>query len=267
MMVIQSLLPRGTTIEDIRRESSKTAPIFPVLNANAILPMPNQQINPELFQGVHFSIQRINDAAGGKNMMGLQENAAESGRAVIARAEAGGVGRLPLFDKLRIWRKNVMLRVVWLIKNYMPEDQVIRIIGREPEMQMIPLDDMDIDSLKELKVDIEIDEAMKSASIKERNFMALKELFQVVQLPTEVTIPLMLEYTALPRAKREEIIKKIEESKQFVAQQAEVNKQQKMEEELGVQQAKKRKRDLERLGEDIKDKEEEIKEAQQSLFG
>lgn len=264
MMVIESMLPRGLTIEDIRREASKTAPIFPVLNSMAIQPIPNQPINPELFQGIFFSIQHINDSAGGKNTLGLQENAAESGRAVIARAEQGGVGRLPLFDKLRIWRKNVMMRVVWLVKNYMPEDQILRIIGVNPDLQGVELDDMDIDSLKEMKVDIEIDEAQKSDTMKERNFMALKELFQVTQLPPEITIPLMLEYSSLPRAKRDEIIKQIEQQKQFVQQQAMQAQQQKNQQDVQIQEDKRFLRQLIKQKEQIQDTNEEIQEERQA---
>jgi len=265
LKVITSLLPRGITIEDVRREASKTGPVFEVFAENAITPIPNQPVNPELFQGVSFSIQRINDAAGGRNMLGLQENAAESGKAVIARAEAGGIGRLPLFDRLRVWRKNIMLRVVWLIKNYMPDEQMMRIIGNNPENVQIDMDDMDLDTLKELKVDIEIDEAYKSDSIKERNFMALKELFQVTQLPPEVTIPLMLEYSALPRTKRDEIIKKIEEQKQFVMAQAQQAEAQKAQQDVERQQMRGALRELKTLEEDIEEKAKDVEEAKKDL--
>lgn len=231
--VISSMLRRGLTIEDVRREISKTAPVLDVYQHDAIRTWPNVPVNPELFQGIMFGIDRMTNYAGGKNALGLQENAAESGRAVLARAEQGGIGRLPLFDKLRLWRLNLTLRLVWYIKNFMPNGQIIRLIGADDDVQFIEVDDGVLDTLQEIKVDIIIDEAVKSDSMKERYFQQMKELFAVIPgLPPEIISNIMLEYSSIPQSKKGEIQKQLEFYKNYMQQQAEAAKQQKLSQEV-----------------------------------
>lgn len=243
--VMDTLLPRGFGLEDFRREFSSTTPVIPVLSHEAMQQHQNVPVNPELFQGIMFGIGRMNDYAGGRNALGLQENAAESGRAVIARAEAGGTSRLPLFDKLRLWRRNVTLRIVWLIKNYMPTGQMLRIIGTDDDVQYVDVDDGLIDSLHELKYDVVIDEAVKSDTMKERNFEQLKELFSTIQIPAEIALPILIEFSNLPGSKKRELLQQIESYQVYQQQKAAAEKEQKITQE--VQDSLKRKRIKEQL--------------------
>jgi len=203
--VIPSLLYKGYSIETARNEWSKTSPFIPVLDHKAFSPIPAGRIQPELFTEVNFGIQRMTDYAGGRNVLGQQENAAESGRAVIARAEQGGVARLPLFDRLRFWRQNTTYKAIWYIKNYMSPGQILRIIGKDEDVQYVELDDGILQSMREMKLDVIVDEAMKSDTAQERYFLQLKELFATVQYPPEITMPLMLEYMPLPESKKQKI--------------------------------------------------------------
>lgn len=239
MTVVEAMLAKGWNIEDIRREASKTGPIFPVKDHSAIAHLPNPPITPELFQGINFSLNRMADYTGGRNVMGLQENAAESGRAVIARAEQGGVARLPLFDRLRIWRKQVTQMMVWYIKNYMTSGQVLRFIGADEDVQFLELDTGILDTLKEIEVDIHIDEAVKSETAKQQNFQQLKELFSVVSLPPEVIIPIMIEYSSIPQSKKREILQMLEFYQGYIKEKAQMQKEQKLTQEV-VDSLKKR---------------------------
>lgn len=228
--VVPSLLRRDYGMEYLREELSKTAPIIPLLRHDALQFQPNQQVNPELFQAIQFGISRMTDYAGGRNALGLQENAAESGRAVIARAEQGGLARLPLFDQLRFFRLQLTYRIIWYLKNFMPPQQVIRIIGQDDRVSYVELDDQTLKTLRELKVDVLVDEAVKSDSVKERYFQQFKELFQVMPgLPPEIVTKIMLEFSNVPRSVKEEIINSLDFYKTYQQEQAEQQKMAKLE--------------------------------------
>jgi hypothetical protein len=263
--VVSSLLQKGFGIEQLRQEKSKTAPLIPVLQHNAIQEHPNTAVNPELFNGINMSIMRMNDYAGGKNVLGQQENAAESGRAVIARAEMGGVGRLPLFDHLRFWRKQGSERIVWLIKNFMPTGQVLRIIGADGDVEYVEVDDQLINSLMEIKYDIVIDEVVKTETVKEAQFQALKEYASVTQMPWEVIAPFLLELSPIPERTKREILDGLEVSKAMKEQQAQQQKQQKMTQEVQDSLFKAMLRKQADQGEEIKAQEQEAQRKEKNL--
>lgn len=263
--VVSSLLKKGFTEEDLTREISKTMSVIPVINHNAVEIREGPRITPELFQGINFAIMRMNDYAGGRNLLGLQENAAESGRAVIARAEQGGISRLPLFDALKRWRKSVTERIIYMIKNYMPPNQILRITGIDDEVQYVNLNDQIMDTLRELKYDIEIDEAEKAATMKERNFIQLKELFSIVQMPPEILFPLMIEYSALPKSKKREILEQMEFYQQYTMMKAQQEREQKLTKEVEDSLIRKRIKDEMTLAEKIQDEADKLKRKQENI--
>lgn len=226
--VVESLLRKGWTAETVREENSRTAPVIPVLSHQAIANLPNQQVNPQIFNNIEFSISRMQDYAGGRNSLGLQENAAESGRAVQARAEAGGIGRLTVFDRLRLWKQEVAMRIVWYIKNFMSPSQMIRLIGDDKDVYYVELDDGITSTLREIKTDIVIDEAIKTESMKERYLQMMTQAIQMLQLPQEVALPLIMEYLPLPTSKKEQIEKMLPEYQKKIAAEQEQARQQKM---------------------------------------
>lgn len=263
--VMKSLLHKGYTIADLEQELSKTISVLPVYQHAAVEFKQPPQMQPELLQGVGFAIDRMNDYIGGRNVLGLQENAAESGRAVIARAEQGGVSKFPVFENLRVWRHGVTIRLVWLLKNYMPSGQVLRIIGADNEVQFLSLDDGVLETMREIKVDIEIDEALKSENAKERNFQTLKELFHVVQIPMEIAVPIMIEYSALPKSKKREILQMMNFYKVYMQQQAEMKKSEKMEQEVVDSLKKKALKESMTLADQLKEVQGELKTRTQNI--
>lgn len=264
--VVELMLKRGTTIEDLRRELSKTAPVISVAAHAAINPLPNTQVSPDLFQSISWAISRMQDYAGGRNALGLQENAAESGRAVLARAEAGSVGRLPLFDKLRLWRAGVTMRLVWFIKNFMVPGQVLRIIGMDESTQYVELDDGILDTFKEIKIDVKIDEAVKSDSIKERNFQQLKELFSVMKgLPPEIATKMLLEYSAIPESKKREITDMLDFYQKYIQDKAKLNNDEKLTKEVMDSLQKKQLKEQMERGDQVKEQEQEVEKELKSV--
>jgi len=196
----------------------------------------------------------MNDYAGGRNALGLQENAAESGRAVQVRAEQGGLARLPLFDWLRVWRRNMTQQMVWYIQNYMPSKQISGILGSS-DINVIPIDDDIIDSIREVEMNIIIDEAVNSASMKERYMMQLNQaiIASQGQIPAEVWIPMMLEFSDLPENKKQTILASIDREKAYASMQAELARYQQMVQSVQDSQLKSAMRDAEKDGNKLED--------------
>lgn len=256
--VIPTLLRGDFTMEKARNEWSKTSPMIPVLSHEAFHPIPAGRVQAELFEEVNFGIQRMTDYAGGKNALGLQENAAESGRAVIARAEQGGIGKLPLFDKLRLWRQNVTYKAIWYIKNHMPPGQVLRIIGGDEDVTYINIDDGILDSLKEIKLDVVVDEAMKSETMRERNFQQLKELFAQQPYPPEITMPIMLEYSNIPESKKRTLRDQLNFYQKYMQQQQEMQKENKLQGEVEDSLKRQQIKAAMQRGQEAEDKKQEL---------
>jgi hypothetical protein len=208
----------------------------------------------------------MNDYSGGKNAMGLQENAAESGRAVLARAEQGGVSKLPLFDALRRWRMQITQRVVWYIQNFMSPKQIMRLIGEDRDVHYIELDDSLLNTLKEIKIDVIVDEAVKSETMKERNFQQILQFSQLAGLPPEIAIPIYLEYSSLPETKKDEIRGQMEFYQQYMQTQAQQANEQKIMEEVERSMQKKQVKDNMMYGEEVAKSGEEVKRQEKELM-
>jgi hypothetical protein len=119
VLVQESLLKKGFGIEHVREELSKITPVLSVMNTTAIQTLTMPQVNPQLFNIIQFAISRMTEKAGGREQLGIQESAAASGLAGRQRAEQGGLGRLPGFDRLKLWRKEITYDMVWYLKNFL----------------------------------------------------------------------------------------------------------------------------------------------------
>ena len=146
----------------------------------------------------------------------------------MARAEQGGVSKLPLFDSLRLWRKGVSERVVWYLKNYLPPQQILRILGNDDELTFVPLNDGILNTLQEVKFDVTVDEAIKSETVKERYFDQVMKFSQMGAVPGELVSELMVEYSSLPESKKETLRASIAAYKEAKQEEMEIAKQQKM---------------------------------------
>jgi hypothetical protein len=231
--VIESGLARGWDAEKVRKEASKVGPLIPVLRHDAIVTQPNASVNPELFSNISYAQNRITDYAGGRNQLGFQENAAESAKAVALRSQQGGVSRLPLFDNLKKWRLLTELKQVWYIKNIMPTQQMTAIIGTDPDLAPVTLNDGVIDSLNEIKVNITIEESFKAESMRERYTNLLQNMLPILQaLPPQVAARMFIEFSGLPDTRKEEMFQMIDQSMKANQQMMEENKQQRLQQSV-----------------------------------
>jgi hypothetical protein len=266
MTIIKNLLTRDFTIEDVRSEISKTATVIPVLNHDAIRPLPNIQVNPEMFAGIQLSTSAIESIAGGSNLNGTGESASESGKAAAIRAQQGGLARLPMYDNLRLWKKNVALRMVWWIKNYMSEAQIMRVIG-QMEVPIVSLDDGYLDTLREIKVDITVDEAINSATVKQQNLEQLTKILQTSggAISPFVWLPMMIKLSEFPQTEKEELLKDLELSKKYSESQAQLMEMQKIVKGVENSNLRKQLKDVEKYKEDIESAVEDVEMAKEEL--
>lgn len=232
LTVLTPYLPKGWTIEDVRVELSNVSPIIPVISHGAIQPVQTQPITPELFRHRDVSREYMVTASGGQNALGLQNSASESGRAIEMRAAAGGTGRLPLFDSLKRWRKSVALRHIWWIKNYMSSEQIKRILGISNKTPYIDLDDTLLNTLDEISFDVVIDETQQNSTIRQYQFQQVQQMLVQAQLPPQVTIPTLLEYSDLSESAKSKILTMLQVQEQDLQQKAQAAELQKMQTEV-----------------------------------
>lgn len=223
MTVIEAKLKRGYTIEKLSTEASKVSPKIPVLSHDAINVVPNQPAQSDLVPAITMAISHMTDVVGGRNALGLQENAAESGAAVRARQEAAGMARMPVFAHINSWRRKVTEMCLWYMRKYLAADQQMRIMGEDgkPEWIIIPKDALD--TLANARMDIVINEAVDTVTSKERQFVQVKELFQTIgpMLPPDIVVTTLLEYSSLEQNTKDKILAMIPAIQQYQQQQAE----------------------------------------------
>jgi len=273
MTIIKNLLTRDFSVEDVRSEISKTATVIPVLSHDAIRPLPNIQVNPEMFAGIQLATGAIESIAGGSNLNGTGESASESGKAAALRAQQGGLSRLPMYDNLRLWKKNVALRMVWWIKNYMSEAQIMRVIG-QTDVEIVNLDNGYLDTLREIKVDITVDEAVNSATVKQQQLEQLTKILQTSggAISPFVWMPMMIKLSDFPQTEKEELLKDLDMNKKYSESQAQLMEYQKLLKGVEnsnlrtqLKQVEKQKEDIESAVEDIEMAKEELVKSQQEL--
>jgi hypothetical protein len=232
LTVMPQLLHKDTTVENMQIELSKARPIIKVNQHGAIQPLQTPNPLPELYNNMTLATQYMVTAVGGMNALGLQQNASESGKAIEMRAQAGGTGRLPLFDSLKKWRKNVSLRLLWWIKNYMTPDQILRIIGYDSETNpYVDITELKLNTLDELQFDIVIDEVNKTSTVRQTQFQQMQQLFIQSGISPDVYIPTLLKYSDLSKADQDSILANNALYKDYMQQQAQVAEQQKMQTE------------------------------------
>lgn len=245
MTVVEQKLKRGYTIVDLSREASKVSPKIPVLSHDAINVVPNQPAQSDLVPAITMAISHMTDIVGGRNALGLQENAAESGAAVRARQEAAGMARMPVFSHINSWRRKVTEMCLWYMRRYLAPEQQMRIMGQDGKPEWVLVTQEVLDSLISAKMDITVTEAVDTLTARERQFVQVKELFQTIgpMLPPDVVITTMLEYSQLEQQTKDKILGMLPAIQQYQQQQAEQNKMMKMQQSVQDSVARKQLKD------------------------
>lgn len=223
------------TLEDLRDEWAKVNPIIPVKKLNtAIFPHANPSASsdfPNLLGRTNDFLSRM---GGGQNIMGLAENAAESSKTVRARQAAAGLGRVPLFTYLEMWRKNVTEHALWSMKNFIEPKFLRSIIGNDPDIVNAEIDDTDVlDTIHALRTNLNVKSVPDTDIAREQIRNDFMEIIQMTQgqVPYQVWMPMLLEVSDIPADQKQKLMgmldfyQKYEQDQQQQAAQGKVQEQ------------------------------------------
>lgn len=232
--VIESALDPSWDANDVAVAKSKTGGVIPVQNHDAIKLWPNLPASGEVFTMLNVAKDFMIESSGGLNALGLQENAAESGVAVKYRQQAAGTGRLELFENLRIWRRQVTEMMVWYMKNFLSEAQVLRIVGKDGTAEYIELDTGVLDTIRELSTDIIITEQPDTETSRQMQYQQVMEVFKVAgdTIPAELKLIVMLEMSDMEPRIKEKLLGGIEFYKDYMQQKAQLNHDEKLQQQV-----------------------------------
>ena len=239
MTVVESLLPRGWTAAKIAQLRSQTAATIPVLRHDAIQSVPDHTTTPDIPNLINVVQNFMMEAGGGQNILGLQENAAESGKAVRARQAAAGLGRVPLFYNLSTWKRDVCVQLLWYLRNYLTEGQISYIIGHSQNQQLksIEMNREIFDTLKSLETDIAVTITTDNDTARQEVYNQLLQMMSTgvaSVLSPQTLLTLLVEMNPhLPREVRDRIV----ESEPIVQQIMRQQQQQRHEEKIKQQAA------------------------------
>ena len=125
------------------------------------------------------------------------------------------------------------------------------------------LDDGALDTLREIKYDIIVDEISKSESIREMKFMHLKELFQTIgTIPPEIITEFMLEYSDLPEMMKKEIMSRLDHYKEYIAKKAQMQEEEKMQKSVMDSLKRKELKEAAEVEENLKDQSKAVQKQQ-----
>lgn len=201
------------TLDDVNASRSITGATIPVKDQNAIKIHQNLPASPDIPNMLNTAAEFMTTNVGGNNALGLQENAAESGKAVQYRQQAAGTAKLPLFDNLKRWRRKVTEMMVWYMKNYLDEAQVLRIKGKNGQtVEYIELDTGILDTIREMRTDILISEQSDTETSKQMQFATMMEVFKVAgdTIPAELKLMMMIKMGDMDTEIKEELLSGIE---------------------------------------------------------
>jgi len=105
-------------------------------------------------------------------------------------------------------------RLIWYIKNLCEPGQILSVIGQDQDLQYYELDDGVLDTIREIRVNVIVDEAIKSESVRERQFRQLIEFAQVTGMGRELT-PILVELSSIPATIKDKITGSMEIMQQF----------------------------------------------------
>lgn len=231
MLMIKHMFPKNTDPDHIKEQWSSMSPVIQALSPNALIPIKQPGIPSELYQNVQMAEQYMLNSSGGQNAFGLQSSASESGKAIEARAQAGGTGRLKLFDSMKKWRKNIALRVIWWIKNYMTNEQILRILGTI-DTPFVEIDPGVLNNLAEINFDVVIDETAVQSAVREQQFTQIQQMFVQSGISPEIAIPILIEYSMLPEMNKQKILTRLENHQTYMQEQMQSQQEQKLQQQV-----------------------------------
>ena len=183
--------------EDWADPSRNVAMTDGAIAANKIMPRPVSQMPPQMMSLMQYCSQSIQAVAGvNPEVMGLSKALDPSGVMEEGRRQSGLNMLAYLFDGLRRYRKEQGRLILTMIRKYIPQGRLIRLVG-DAGVQYVPLvyDDTAVE------YDVIVDEAPTAPNVKQRTWEAFTLLAgQLPQLITPQAALIALDYSPFPAA-------------------------------------------------------------------
>ena len=160
-----------------------------------IQPKQPANIPQSLFQTMEFAISSIRDCTGvNLELLGLVDRQ-QAGVLEQQRTQAGLTILAPFFASLRLYRKTQGRLLAHFIRSYISDGRLIRVAGQESE-QFVQLlkEDVDVD------YDVIVDSAPTSRDTKEKTWMAIQPIVQMLQANGVMPPPEILDYMPIPNS-------------------------------------------------------------------
>lgn len=181
------------------------------------------------FQLMQFAIESIRQTTGvNLELAGMQDND-QAGVLEMQRKQAAMTILAPFFGNLRRARKGIGRVLLTLILEYMPEQEMVRILGQE---QAAAVQAMKAAGFS--RYDVVVDEAPSSPNAKERAWQAIQAVLPLLQsmgagVPNEVWVQIA-RFSPLPASMSEAIVQALEkppspEEQQKKAEAEQITKQ------------------------------------------
>lgn len=183
--------------EDWADPSRNVAMTDGAIAGNKIMPRPVSQMPPQMMSLMEYCEQSLRAVAGvNPEVMGLSQTLDPSGLMEEGRRQSGLNMLSYLFDALRRYRKENGRLLLAMIRTFIPQGRLIRIVGPEG-MQYVPLvyDDLTVD------FDVIVDEAPTAPNVKQRTWATFVQL--ATTMPNFITPPMAmaaLDYSPFPSA-------------------------------------------------------------------
>lgn len=161
-------------------------------------PVPQFPSQPEAL--MTFSVTSIRDVSGvNLEMLGMAARE-QPGILEAERKRSAMMLLSPLFDALRLYRKRSTRVLLGMIRDYISDGRLIRVVGQQGA-QYVPL----TKAPDATKYDVIVDDAPSSNDVRERSWVAINALMPVMQAAGVPVPPEIFEYAPIPASLSEQL--------------------------------------------------------------
>ena len=239
-----SRLAAGETAESAQRKASKTGGVVLKNGSNPVITQHNGSgVSPQYLQLSSIMTDFASEMVGGKNMLGYQESASESGRAVALRQQQGKLIAYLLLSNLQYYKKRKGKKLLYLISKYDTAERFIKVVGGgmsedirkaltqqgvyrdsqfSKDLGFVRVNFHPITSLKDADLEVDVETAPLSESEKAFKLSQMMEAEKQNPLLAQSMAFQMtkLKYMDIEPSTREEVIQEIRAMQQQQQQQA-----------------------------------------------
>lgn len=159
---------------------------------------------------MHIGESEIKSVSGVNNELRGQGPSDQSGRAILARQQQGNMMLAPVMSRLSATMKRVGVKTLSLFRQYVKKPKTLRLTDAPTSKEWLELNTPTGIRVADIKVDITVEEAPATASVRQMNLENLMTFIE--KMPPEISMALLPELIAASDVPdREKIKAKVEE--------------------------------------------------------